>query len=366
MKEVTDLLELLDALPQKRERVRPDLFSLSGIAHYEEVLSNWYAFFFDGNGPHGLGTLFLDTLLELHPEGDKIKAGGALRVKRELTTVNGKAIDLVLHDGVEEEPGIAKADHAIVIENKVYHQLVNDFGEYWDSVVAKSKVGVILSLKEVASPHPSFVTITHRSLIAAVVAKLPFTAAVPEPYRQYLLDLHQNIHELSAHMEYSNEVKFYLDHAERIQRVYQLEDALKEYLKAQLLPVAESLGLGLYPSGQRHWYMCLPKDDQEYYTILLDEVLEKGSKGDLLVVVELQNIKDRDLNLFYDRAKEYLNEDVHPTDPVHRKGANFIQYAPIRIPMSLAGTDEFKDTVLARIESDLASILQAADEFRAS
>ncbi len=366
MSEVADLLALLDALPQKRERVRPDLFSLSGIAHYEEVLSNWYAFFFDGNGPHGLGTLFLDTLLELHPEGNQIKSGGALRVKRELTTVNGKAIDLVLHDGEEKEPGIAAADHAIVIENKVYHQLVNDFEEYWESVVAKGKIGVILCLKDTISPDDRYRTITHKTLIDAVVSKLPFTAAVPEPYRQYLLDLHQNIHELSAHMEYSNEVKFYLEHAERIQRVYKLEESLKEYLKAQLLPVAESLGVGLYPSGQRYWYLSMPKDDKAYYTVLLDEVLDKGNNGDLLVVVQIQDIKGKDLNGFYDKAKAHLKADIHPAEPVLRKGPNFIQYAPIRIPMSLAGTGEFKDTVLERIKSDLAPILKVADEFMAS
>lgn len=366
MSEVADLLELLDALPQKRVRVRPDLFSLSGIAHYEEVLSNWYAFFFDGNGPHGLGTLFLDTLLELHPEGNQIKSGGALRVKRELTTVNGKAIDIVLHDGAEKEPGIAEAEHGIVIENKVYHELVNDLGEYWDSVRAENKIGVILCLKHVVSEDTRFKIIKHKDLIDAVVAKLSFTAAVPEPYRQYLLDLHQNIHELSAHMEYSSEVKFYLEHAERIQRVTQLESAFKEYLKTQLRIVAEYLGVELYPSGQRYWYLCEPNEDQVYYTVLLDEVLDKGINGELIVVVELHGTKGLDLKPFYEAARIHLKPEVHPDQPVHRSGANYIQYAPIRIPLVDIGTAKFRETVLNRIQSDLAPILKVANEFKAS
>jgi hypothetical protein len=363
MSDLSDLLELLDALPQKRARNRPDLFSLSGISHYEEVLSNWYAFFLDGNGQHKLGTLFLDTLLELHADGSMIRAGGALRVKREHTTINGKAVDLVLHDGEESDSGIIKAGHAIVIENKVYHQMVNDFDEYWDSVSAQNKIGIILCLKEVISPHSKFQTITHKAFIDQVVAKLHFTASVPEPYRQYLLDLHQNIHELSAHMEFSNEVKFYLEHAKRIQRVYQLERALKEYLKAQLLTVAEALGVGLYPSGQKYWYMCLPEDDEAYYTILLDEVLEFGSDGDLIIVVEIQGTKELDLSKFYEAAKKHLKPNVHPSEPLHRRGTNFIHYAPIRIPMSLAAGGKLNETILERIKNDLAPILNAADTF---
>jgi hypothetical protein len=58
--------------------------------------------------------------------------------------------------------------------------------------------------------------------------------------------------------------------------------------------------------------------------------------------------------------------DVHSANPVYRKGPNFIQYAPIRIPMSLAATSKFKDTILERIQSDLDPILKVADEFMAS
>ena len=95
-------------------------------------------------------------------------------------------------------------------------------------------------------------------------------------------------------------------------------------------------------------------------------MLDKGINGDLLFVVEIQDIKGRDLSGFFDKAKGHIKADVHPTNPVHREGPNFLQYAPIRLPMTLAGTGEFKDTVLKRIESDLAPILKVADEFMAS
>ncbi|MCB0768419.1 MAG: PD-(D/E)XK nuclease family protein [Flavobacteriales bacterium] len=361
MKGLEGLEQLLAELPEEGQRSRPDLFSISGFPHYEDVLSNWYAYFMDPSGPHGLGTLFLEVLLELANAKDAVTIGSSMAVKRELTTPEGKAIDLVVHDGEETGEGIAEAMNAIVIENKVYHHLNNRLDLYFNAVRAESKTGIVLGLKRTETGHASFVSVTHRDLIDAVVRRLPITARVPEPHRQYLIDLHQNIHELTAHMEYSNEVEFFLKNTELIQRVNRLERKFKEYLKGQLGTVATELGVRLYPSAQKCWYLCLPKDDQVYYSVLLDDVLAQGT--DLMVVVELHDTEGKDLQPFYDAVKPLLKSDTHADPPLHNHGANWIQYATIRIPMSAAEDGTLSETILQRIQQDLAPILEKADEF---
>ena len=356
-----DIELLLAELPEEGQRTRPDLFSISGFPHYEDVLSNWYAFFMDPSGPHGLGTLFLEVLLELANAKDTVAIGSSMAVKRELTTPEGKAIDLVVHDGEETGDGTTGALNAIVIENKVYHHLNNRLDLYFNAVPAENKTGIVIGLKRTDTGHGSFTALTHRDLIDGVVRRLPFTAQVPEPHRQYLIDLHQNIHELTAHMEYSNEVDFFLRNTELIQRVNRLEGKFKDYLKGQLGTVATELGVRLYPSAQKCWYLCLPKDDQVYYSVLLDDVLANGT--DLLVVVELHGIEGRDLQPFYDAVKPLLKSDTHADPPLHNRGANWIQYATIRIPMSAAANGTLSDTVLQRIQQDLGPILEKADEF---
>jgi len=361
MTDLEDLDQLLAEMPEEGQRMRPDLFSISGFPHYEDVLSNWYAFFMDPSGPHGLGTLFLEVLLELANAKDNVTIGSSMAVRRELTTPEGKAIDLVVHDGEETGDGVQGAMNAIVIENKVYHHLNNRLDLYFNAVSAENKTGIVLGLRRTTIDHDAFSFVSHRDLIDNVVARLSITAPVPEPFRQYLIDLHQNIHELTAHMEYSNEVDFFLKNAERIQRVNRLEGSLKAYLKGQLQPVAAELGVELYPSAQKCWYLCQPNDDHVYYSVLLDDVLAHGK--DLLVVVELQGTKGKDLQPFFDSVAGLLKAGVHDADPIHNQGTNWIQYATIRIPMSAAANGTLGDTVLQRIQQDLAPILEKADEF---
>jgi hypothetical protein len=81
-----------------------------GYPHYENVCSNFLAFFFDPEGPHGLGSLFLDTLVgAIGIEGVEEGLGGNVSVEREVFTGAGNRIDILI-----------KSDsHAVLIENKI-------------------------------------------------------------------------------------------------------------------------------------------------------------------------------------------------------------------------------------------------------
>jgi len=357
MSDVKELAEWLNEVPVEGERLRPDLFSISGFPHFEDVLSNWYAFFMNAEGPHNLGTLFLEVLLELTWPEIKFHGTSGLSVKRELNTPNGKAVDLVLHDGVVVADGINGANAAVVIENKVYHTLNNDLEEYWTAVRSMEKVGVVLCLKPIVTGHKEFRPLAHRDYLDEVVKRLPITAPVPEPYRQYLIDLYQNVHELSAHMDYSDEVKFYLENAERIQRIGRLEESLKDYLKGQFEPVASELGVTLYKNSQKCWYLCQPQDKIVYYTIVLDDVLANG--GDLCIVVEILGTKSKDLTTLLAQVQTLIGE----RQLVKEQTDNMLRLAPITFSMSLAKEGKLTEDVLRRIRAELATVLDCAKEF---
>lgn len=62
----TQAAALLDAFGRLKGRTnRPQTFmEIAGYPHYENACSNFLAFFFDPEGPHGLGNLFLHSLMD--------------------------------------------------------------------------------------------------------------------------------------------------------------------------------------------------------------------------------------------------------------------------------------------------------------
>lgn len=114
------LLDEFKKLPG-RIAARPQTFmEIGGYPHYENVCSNFLAFF-DPEGPHGLGSLFLDALVDsVGIAGGEGGLGGNVSVEREVTTEAGNRIDLL----------ITSDSHAVLIENKIFAAVVNPFKDY--------------------------------------------------------------------------------------------------------------------------------------------------------------------------------------------------------------------------------------------
>ncbi|TXB68340.1 PD-(D/E)XK nuclease family protein [Phaeodactylibacter luteus] len=102
-------------------------------------------------------------------------------VEREQTTENGKRIDLLIQDAPleteDENDPPTPPSWAIIIENKVYAPLYNDLQEYWNSVQADQKLGIVLSitgadLATKAPPDGYYVSILHKELVDEVVQNL--------------------------------------------------------------------------------------------------------------------------------------------------------------------------------------------------
>lgn len=155
---------------------RPQTFmEVGGYPHYENVCSNFLAFFLDPEGPHGLGSLFLDALVgSVGIAGGEGGLGGNVSVEREVATEAGNRIDLL----------ITSDSHAVLVENKIFAAVVNPFEDYaaylrrlknesGDPYQDENKAKILLTL------YPSgegaewgFVNLTHADFAGAVRSRL--------------------------------------------------------------------------------------------------------------------------------------------------------------------------------------------------
>ncbi len=93
--DLNSLSELLSKEPPQIHQAACTFFDIAGFPHYEKVVSNFYAYYFNPQGEHGLGDLFIRAWLSLIAENnlpsEAICTGAAVR--REVHTRNGKFID---------------------------------------------------------------------------------------------------------------------------------------------------------------------------------------------------------------------------------------------------------------------------------
>lgn len=208
--------------------------------HYENVLSNIYAFFFDVEQEHGFQDLFISSLLELIQESKLGKEKDALQsfsdftIETEYTTIRGGRIDLLLHN----------QDQAIIIENKVYHYLANDLEDYWKSILKKGRqesemIGIILSLDSIhkikfKKPEMAlhFINITHQDLMLRILQNSgAYLLQASDKYAVYLKDFAQNIINMSTPDMKPEELQFYKEHQDQLLQARRFLERFEDYVK---------------------------------------------------------------------------------------------------------------------------------------
>jgi hypothetical protein len=168
---------LLDEFKKAPGRIaRPQTFmEIGGYPHYENVCSNFLAFFFDPEGPHGLGNLFLEALAgSVGIEGGERGLEGNVSVEREVFTEAGNRIDLLI-----------KSDsHAVLIENKIFAAVANPFEDYaaylrrlknesGDAYQDQNNIKILLTLYQSGEGSEwGFVNVTHADFAGAVRSAL--------------------------------------------------------------------------------------------------------------------------------------------------------------------------------------------------
>ncbi|MEN2400620.1 PD-(D/E)XK nuclease family protein [Flavobacterium sp. MC2016-06] len=282
-----------NTIPKIKKRPKTFL-GITKQPHYEKVMSNIYAFYFNTEEVHGMRHLFINTLLEIINEsrlGPYKKVAEILdfEVDTEVITKKNGRIDLLLYN----------QDHAIIVENKVYHVLNNNLQDYWNSIKVTdnnevNKIGIVLSLNKLIVSHSHFINITHLEFLKRVIQNLGnYIMDAKEKYIIFLKDFYQNSINLSKSEMDSKELKFYFDNQTKILEVKDFHFAVRTHIENQIeqacVLIDEDLKLQTSKgkSNKRLRYFLSPKNKNLMITIFFENLLTP--KKELFIMVELKN-----------------------------------------------------------------------------
>jgi len=173
---------LIKQIP-KTKSYRKNLIEIAGYPKWETVNSNLLAFYLDENEEHGFGRLFFDSLLDLYRQktGNNIAIelnDSNFIVEREVATLNGGRIDIVITCESEEAEENQTPDWAVIVENKLFADLYNNLFDYWSSINVENKIGIVLTVnpvqinRELLDQGIVFVNILHKDLIDKIKQNL--------------------------------------------------------------------------------------------------------------------------------------------------------------------------------------------------
>ncbi len=284
------LLDKFRELPDRIERSQT-FMEIAGYPHYENVCSNFLAFFFDPEGPHGLGIFFLDALMDSISIADGEEGlGGNVSVEREVGTAAGNRIDILM-----------KSDsHAVLIENKIFAAAINPFdnyAEYLDSLKNENGDAYENKIKILLTLYPSgkgaehdFINVTHAGFVGAIRSRLGrHVSKADTRYLTLMLDFLNTLESLgegtrmdqrfvSLLAEQSDEVEKFLigikqvrdEGRGKVQRLGELID-LKDYQDVRQIPWQPNPNHSL-----RHFLQHRVPIDKESYVVVEPVVSPSG------------------------------------------------------------------------------------------
>lgn len=184
-KAIEDVTLGLGTLPEQKPK---NLFDILGVRNKETINSKILGYFLDVNETHGLQSLFFDSLKTIIEEKSYSSTeflecfNGEFKVINEDTTnfaenETKKRIDISL---------IGNDKWGIIIENKLYHDVVNPLKAYWEhtqKTCGDSIIGILLTLFnlnlkddkqeiEVKGRKVTYLNITHKEWIDEIQKQL--------------------------------------------------------------------------------------------------------------------------------------------------------------------------------------------------
>lgn len=227
-----------DKIPSIKKQSKTFL-EIAKQPHYENVISNIYAFYFDPYEEHGLGHLFIDAFRDCIKDKVQNQNGFSTEllegfyefvVETEYGTNDRGRIDIFLYND----------NQGIIIENKIYHHLANNLSDYIktaeDRVGENKNIGVLLTLTpHKGRVHPQFVNILHIDFLSRVMANIGhLLVEASEKYVTFLKDLYQNIENMSTKEMSDRDFEFYLKNQDKILDAVEFNNRVKDYIKSQV------------------------------------------------------------------------------------------------------------------------------------
>lgn len=185
-----------------QEKVKT-FFDVAGFPHYENLISNILAFFFDANEEHQLKDLWIKSLFECYNKTAKtnLEPGKFENIEREHATEENKRLDLI----------ISSSTAIIAIENKIYANANNPFDAYHKEILDYKNeiqnkddieiVEILLSLKNMGhhttKNGANFYNITYKTLISRVKENLGnYILSANEKWLIFMKELLNNLENL--------------------------------------------------------------------------------------------------------------------------------------------------------------------------
>lgn len=206
-----------------KDRVKT-FFDVSGYPHYENVMSNILAFFFDPSEEHSQKDLWLKSLFDCYNEKalTDFKPGEVEEIKREHATEENKRLDII----------ISIDNMVVAIENKIYATPYNPFDMYHNEIMSfcknegKQIIEILLSLKpeenQKTKYNTTFYNITYKALITAVKKNLgDYIEEANEKWLIFMKDLLNNIENLGEKDNMNTEwQKFLKENGENMSKFF--------------------------------------------------------------------------------------------------------------------------------------------------
>lgn len=305
---------------------RPTFMDISGYPHYEDVISNILSFFFRNKEIHGLNNLFLHALCRSYDEsfGESIK--GNVEVKREVHTLGGNYIDILIESD----------DIVIGIENKIYHSVYNDLKDYSthiDRISGKRRnMKILLSLNVLNDRSISdsgFNNITYSEYFGKIEELIgSYLLEADQKYLSYYIDLVQTINRLREGTVMNKELLRYLtENEDEVNRFLKELSKVRKELRSKIEELAGLIDTKQYKNITKSYYRELY--GELYDTLIYEKKKDKGftttieaiispsgwyfdvysNKSDILKFEALMNKENIHLKDSYTQGRKRLPEE---------------------------------------------------------
>lgn len=356
----------LDNIP-KRKNWQRSLMDITGIKHHENMWSDIYSFFFSVNEEHNMKDLFirsLENVLRKDKQNHLIEIGflNDFKVEREYVVNGQQRIDLLLKDDISHR--------AIIIENKVYHALENNLGNYYESIKKegfRDVIVIVLGLTKYRI-NPDYYSITHLGLLDEVLKNLPQYMPNANPKYIYLLqEFYKNIKN-HTNMIDPKELAFFCKNGnqEKIVKIHDIYNHIIKYLIEVMeagkdSPLKNQIeALNLKPKSERDYVKYIFNDKRAKENMMLtvfykNNILrpKDGRFPHIHVVLEIQGKIKQIVEENYEHYMSILRlyQDIQPNEA---KASGWWHFASLIIPLADLENDlpKLADIVSMKINKD--------------
>lgn len=352
------LLDEFGKLPGRIQR--PQTFmEIASYPHYENVCSNFLAFFFDPEGPHGLGSLFLDVLMDsVGIAGREEGLGGNVSVEREVSTAEGNRIDILM-----------KSDsHAVLIENKIFAVVDNPFDDYAayldrlkdeNGCAYKNRIKILLTLyRSREGAKQGFVNLTHADFASGVRSALGHHVSTADTrYLTLMLDFLNTLENLGEGTRMNQGyVKLLAERSDEVEKFLIGIKQVRDEARGKVQRLGALIDLKGYPDVRQLPWQPNPNHSLRYFLQHRVHINEEF----YIVVEPVISPRGWEIRLFYRISREAQNrfelEDLLNENEIPPENDPFIH------PKTFAYDDEDLEGIAAVVQKELSRVAAIVQE----